>query len=153
MNLYREFNYIVGSANKTWVIYSPRPAPAIAKVGYAQWTVTCRWGRIGSRLQSLTRYFDTEWHAKDFVALKVAEKLGKGYKEYLKTKFTASSTAPVLGSLKATIKPKCEHDRNLTRTSAGWKCSDCGMVVEFDKKSECRVTSLEAVRYFSLKNL
>ena len=43
--------------------------------------VTTTWGRIGSKMQSLTKSFSWDMAAKGFMRKKIDEKLAKGYSE------------------------------------------------------------------------
>ena len=42
---------------------------------------TCRWGKIGTRMQELVKNFPSKWSLDEFVRVKVNEKLNKGYKK------------------------------------------------------------------------
>lgn len=44
-------------------------------------TVITRWGRLGTKGQSKTFEFNSDWAAQDFIDKKVTEKLRKGYRE------------------------------------------------------------------------
>ena len=155
MNLYREFRFTSGTSNKTWIVHAPRPTTPTSHAGgiVAFWAVTCKWGRIGNNLQGITKYFSTKSDAENFVSDKVSEKLGKGYKEYLKPPVNLDvAFDKAKAYVAASAPPKCEHN-NLTRQQNGWKCINCQESVEFEKKAACPVTQLEAVRYFNLEDL
>ena len=153
MNPYREFRYVSNTSNKTWIVHSPRSVPETWNSYLKQsWAVTCKWGRIGRDLQGITKYFSNKSDADDFVTAKVAERLGKGYKEYLKPPVKLDVAFDQAKAYVTANALKCAHN-SLTRQQNGWKCINCREAVEFEKKAACPVTQLEAVRYFNLEDL
>jgi len=47
---------------------------------YNDYTVVCRWGRLGTKGQSNRKEFKSSWTAEDFATNKMGQKIRKGYK-------------------------------------------------------------------------
>lgn len=76
-----------GSHNKFWEYEGPhRDGPT--------WVVQITWGRIGSGGDTQEKSFGSLRGAEEFIAKKVNEKLGKGYREVAPSRSRPSSRMP-----------------------------------------------------------
>ena len=81
--LLRQFVCTEGTSDKFWrggIVESRKTD---------EWLCVCQWGRNGTSGQSLNKAFYSKYAAEDFLAKKIREKKGKGYRE-IKSKDTAA---------------------------------------------------------------
>jgi predicted DNA-binding WGR domain protein len=110
----RRYECRKGTANKFWEIDLPKPL-------YDTWSVTVRYGKIGTVGLSHTKAFNSKWEAAKYHDAKVSEKLGKGY--------TFTQTPKPVSQ---PVKEACGHV-TLNRKGSTYTCFLCGDKVEFSE--------------------
>lgn len=151
----RRFEFIGGTSKKFWVIQEPLANKA------GGWIVNVHFGRIGTEGQTHYNVFWSADNAHSHYQRKIAEKLGKGYKEIVEgptiTK-AGLATAKAIANAINSPKPEkaCEHLQLRKTGDRKWECNSCKTHIEFDKpqnKIEVEMEVTQVRRFIDLSAL
>lgn len=119
------YEFIGGTSKKFWEIEE-------VSESNGQWAVRVHFGRIGTDGQNHINVFYSKAGAQAHYDKKVAEKLGKGYKNV--SVIIPTQKKPILMGTPAVLKKKeCEHLQLRKTGEFKWECNACKTHIEFDK--------------------